>query len=123
MKLKLETLNPKLRERIEAQIREEDNAARSRSGAVIQNRKARHNLQDSEREDLRPTHHQQKASSLDGGNHRRFRFAITLSVRAGNSGDPDGALSTLLDCAVRAVQRFSELHSGIGCKCDHHRSA
>lgn len=47
-----------------------------------------------------------QAPGVDGSSHPAYRVAIVIRVSDGYARDPDGAVSTIMDCIVSAVRRF-----------------
>lgn len=72
----------------------------------VQNREARDNSEHSSRKSVRPNGDKPRRPKAHGRNHPRYRITVTLHLGKGRSADPDGQLSTILDCFVRAVKRL-----------------
>ena len=52
-----------------------------------------------------------KNKGVDGKDHPRFRVSVTLLMSDQRDRDPDGAVSTLMDCLVSARRRLLALDS------------
>jgi hypothetical protein len=50
-----------------------------------------------------------KETGGNGADNNRFRVSITLCYSSLRDSDPDGAATTLLDCLISAIGRFSQV--------------
>lgn len=85
-------------------------AAHQRVHTVIQNAEARHDKQNESGKGIRSNNHAPRSQKAYGRNHPRYRVTVNLTL-AGRSSDPDGQLSTLLDCIVSASKRLRSVDS------------
>src|SRR3990172_12008129 len=62
--------------------------------------------------------HRTKRKKVDGSVHPKFRIAVTFRRSDLRERDPDGGLSTILDCLVAARKRLNELAQRASRLCD-----
>jgi hypothetical protein len=66
-------------------------------------------VQEQQDADPGPAYHQSQKAKVDGRSGGKFAVTIEILVSDKRDRDIDGAVSTLLDCYLMAVGRFTQL--------------
>lgn len=85
------------------------NYAKRRSQAVRAGDRSLPVVQKLEDVSAREADNSPEEAEVDGSVHPRFAVTITLLTSDKRRRDADGAMSTLLDCLVKAVRRLNPL--------------
>jgi hypothetical protein len=112
MKLKLNELNPKLRDRIAKQMANEDSARgqKSRPCTGVQKQETGDTGQPNRKN---ANTDRTKNCTVDGAVHPKFRITVVLKFSDQRRRDGDGAYTTILDCLIIAARRFKAVGIGI----------